>query len=250
MSRIRLITVIMVITACRLWLSPDSGLQPKLRADDLNWAERSFNPQEKAPEGLRNNISLEMINAIEGRFEPRFQHYFRDSMAYYLQLQFGSNLASGLNFAEEFQNQSYNHLQLGFELGLTGLLYARNSKVTKDVRRWGSGLILGLGLRFMFSNLSREVEDNILSGGLTTNLGWRLQSHNFSVSMYLQFRILLQFSTKGAITKDLPIIIDRGPLSRSLPDIPIINSTQTGNLSQNAFYTFSQTINIRIGYYF
>ncbi len=226
------------------------GPPARLQADELNWAQQSFDPWEKPPKGLRNNISLEIINAIEGLFLPRFQHYFSDSAAYYVQLQLGSDLASGLHFFEEFQNLSYKRIQLGFELGLSSLFYARNSKITKDIRRWGSGIIFGLGLRFTYHNISGLVEDNILSAGIVPSLGWQLQSRNFSIAMYLELRMLLQFSTEGVIDGNFPIIIDRGPLGRALPNIPMLNSSLVSILAQNVYFTFSQTLNIRISYYF
>ncbi|MEM9423760.1 MAG: hypothetical protein AAF975_03095 [Spirochaetota bacterium] len=233
-----------------LFISGFATLPQPLRADDLRWAEEGLDPRKQAPEGLRNNFSLEMLNAIEGLFQPRFQRYFRDSLSYYLQLQLGSERASGLNFFKETQEAQYNRLQLGFEVGLTSLLYARNSKITKDTRRWGSGIILELGLRIMFSNISGAITDNILAAGLTSSVGGQLQVRNFSICLYLQFRSLIQFSTQGQVTADFPIIVDRGALSRSLPSIPMVNSSQIGTINRHAFYTLSQTLNLRINYYF
>ena len=228
------------------------AVPPSLLADDLRWAEQVLEPPEQAPAGLRNNISLEMINAFEGLLQPRFQHYFRDSLAYYIQLQFGTHLASGMNFTEEYQGLSYKRLQLGFELGLSSLLYARNSKVTKDIRRWGSGMIAGFGFRSMLSKLSGGVEETIFGLGLITELGWQLQSRNFSVTMYLELRIMLQIGLRdsGALARDMPIILDRGPLSRALPSIPLVNDSLASPFGPNVFYGLSQTLNVRVSYYF
>ena len=230
-----------------LWLPPTP-----LYADSFRWAREELRPEEQAPEGLRRNISIAMVDAIEGLFQPRFQYYFRDNMAYYVQLQFGTNAASSLNFAEEYNNQPYERMQLGFEFGITHLLYSRNPRITKDIRRWGSGFIFEFGFRGMLHNISRALEENIIDLGANINQGWQLQARNFSISFYLQLRLMLQFNTEGKISSienDLPMII-RGPLSRSLPEIIMINGAISSTLAEGMHFTFSQSLNIRISYYF
>ena len=245
-------------SGCPIWMSSFVRImvwglllcQPfYLYADDLRWAREESPPPDQAPEGLRNNFSIELLNAIEGLFQPRFQRYFRDNLSYYIQLQFGTHLGSSLYFFDMYKDQLYNRLQLGLEFGLASLLYARR-KVTKGVRPWGSGMIFETGFRFMFHSITDSVEDIILNMGPVISLGWQLQSRNFSIGLYLQLRILLHFSIQGQVDKDFPIIIDRGTISRNLPSILLLNDTLGDAFSATGFYSISQTLNVRISYYF
>ena len=209
----------------------------------LLWA---FVPPQQAPKGQRNNISVEVISAIEGLWQPRFQRYFRDSLAYYVQLQLGSDRASGLHLAEEYRGAMYSYLQLGFELGISGLLHAANA----GGRNWGSGAIFGLGLRFTVNRLQGSIEDWVLGGGFSGSLGWQFQARRFSLSLYWQLGVLFNVSTEGGKVKDLPVIADRGPLRLGLPEIPLLNSSLIGTLLPQLYFTLSQALNVRISYYF
>lgn len=232
------------------------GAAVQARGDALLWAQgqgQGFAPPQQAPQTLRNNISLEVFSAIEGLWQPRFQRYFQDSLAYYVQLQLGSDRASALHFAEEYRGAMYRHFQLGFELGLSGLLHAANA----GGKGWGSGLIFGLGLRFMLNRLEGALDDWLLVSGFAGSLGWQLQARHFAISLYWELRTLLPISLAGGVNgvaaaaaKDLPVIAGRGPLRLALPEIPLLNSSLVSTLTPGLYFTLSQALNIRISYYF
>ena len=232
------------------WFLRRCGFWPFLLAQVFGVAAlwpQSFAPPQQAPKNLRNNISVEVLTAIEGLWQPRFQRYFQDSLAYYIQLQLGGDRASGLHFIEQYRGAMYRHFQFGFELGLSGLLHASNA----GGRGWGSGLIFGLGLRFMLNRLERKSGVWIWTSGFAGSLGWQLQARHFALSFYWELRTLLSLAGGlGAAAGDLPIIADRGPLRLALPEIPLLNSSLVSAVSSGLYFVLSQALNVRISYYF